>query len=119
VQLAPENPNHALISRLDRFFTFIFAAELLMNMFANWFHPFVSNRWNFFDVIVIVLSLIALALADLPINVLRLVRAFRVFRLFGRMQALKNILASLSASIVPELNAFMIMFIVISICEPF
>jgi hypothetical protein len=54
---------------------------------------------------------------DLPVSLLRLVRAFRVVRLFGRMRALKRILSSLCASIVPELDAFLIFFIVASICE--
>ena len=70
-----------------------------------------------FDTIVIILSLVALGPFNMPISVLRLVRAFRVIRLFGRMRQLKRILSALSASILPELNALMIMFIVVSICE--
>ena len=66
----------------------------------------------------IILSLVALGPVSLPVSVLRLVRAFRVIRLFGRMRELKKILSALSASIIPELNAFMIMFIVVSICAP-
>ena len=53
----------------------------------------------------------------MPINVLRSLRAFRVVRLFGRMGALRDIVSSLTAAIVPVLNAFLIMLIVSSVCE--
>jgi hypothetical protein len=41
----------------------------------------------------------------------------RVIRLFGRIKALKNILTALTASIVPVLNAFLIMLVIAAICE--
>jgi hypothetical protein len=40
-----------------------------------------------------------------------------VIRLFGRIEALKNILMALTASIVPVLNAFLIMLVIAAICE--
>jgi hypothetical protein len=40
-----------------------------------------------------------------------------VIRLFGRITALKNILSALTASIVPVLNAFLIMLVIAAICE--
>ncbi len=117
VQLSNESPYHTVIAKIDILFTSIFTGELLINAYAHWMRPFLSDLWNAFDVVVIVLSLVALGPIDLPVSLLRLVRAFRVIRLFGRMRALKRILSSLSASIVPELNAFLIFFIVASICE--
>jgi hypothetical protein len=45
-------------------------------------------------------------------------RAFRVIRLFGRLGSLRDIIAALTAAVVPVLNAFLIMFIVGAICEP-
>jgi hypothetical protein len=41
----------------------------------------------------------------------------RVIRLFGRIKALKNILTALTASIVPVINAFLIMLVIAAICE--
>ena len=117
VQIPRDSPYHAPLQDLDIFFTVIFTLEFLINFLSNWFKPFISNGWNYFDFIVIFLSLVALGLANMPVTVLRLVRAFRVVRLFGRMQTLKNILTALSSSILPEINAFMIMFIVIAICK--
>ncbi len=43
-------------------------------------------------------------------------RAFRVIRLFGRLGSLRDIIAALTAAVVPVLNAFLIMLIVGSIC---
>ncbi|KAJ1474801.1 hypothetical protein T484DRAFT_1830971 [Baffinella frigidus] len=42
-------------------------------------------------------------------------RAFRVMRLFGRLQSLRQIINSLTSSIVPVMNAFLIMFLVMAI----
>jgi hypothetical protein len=48
----------------------------------------------------------------------RSLRAFRVIRLFGRLGSLRDIIAALTAAVGPVLNAFLIMFIIGSICEP-
>ena len=117
VQISRDSPYHASISNFDVIFTSIFTFELAMNVYAHWLRPFLTNWWNALDVVIIILSLVALGPINIPISILRLVRAFRVIRLFGRMRALKRILSSLSASIVPELNAFLIFFIVASICQ--
>jgi hypothetical protein len=63
------------------------------------------------------LSLVALGPVSMPINVIRVLRAFRVIRLFGRLKSLKNIVGALTASILPVMNAFLILLIVASICE--
>ena len=39
-----------------------------------------------------------------------------MIRLFGRIKALKNIVTALITSIVPVLNAFLIMLVIASIC---
>jgi voltage-gated sodium channel len=105
------------LEALDTFFTIIFTVELAINAFAHWFHPFITDGWNVFDCIVVTLSLVALGPLNIPMNVLRSLRAFRVVRLFGRMGALRDIVSSLTAAISPVLNAFLIMLIVGSICE--
>jgi len=102
----------------DIFFTFIFTAELLINMYAHLVAEFVTDGaspcacaracsswraagdacswcgggrggagWSLFDTFVVVVSLITLfSTADttLPITVFRLLRCFRVLRIFGR-----------------------------------
>jgi hypothetical protein len=108
----------AALEHVDALFTALFTAELAINAYAHWFRAFAMDGWNLFDSVVVSLSLVALGPIDMPISVLRSVRAFRVVRLFGRMGALRDIIASLTAAIVPVLNAFLVMLIVSSICEP-
>jgi hypothetical protein len=99
------------------FFTAIFTVELAINLFAHWLKPFLCNPWNLLDAFVVLMSLAALIPpVDIPITVLRLMRAFRVIRLFGRLKALKKMISALTASVVPMLNAFLILFIIASIC---
>ena len=45
-----------------------------------------------------------------------MLRAFRVLRLFGRLRSLRDIFNALIASIVPVLSAFLIIYLVASIC---
>ncbi len=68
------------------------------------------DGWNAFDTIVVALSLVALGPIAMPINVLSSLRAFH---LFGRMAALRDIMAS-----VPVLNACLVMLIVASKFNP-
>ena len=49
----------------------------------------------------------------IPVTILRLLRAFRVLRIFGRMKSIRLIINALSASIIPVLNAFFVMGIVL------
>ncbi len=62
------------------------------------------------------MSLVALGPVNLPVTILRLMRALRVIRLFGRLKALKKMISALTSSIVPMMNAFLILFIILSIC---
>ena len=59
----------------------------------------------------------ALGPLDIPVSILRVMRAFRVIRIFGRLAALKNIVLGLSLSIIPVLNAFVLVLLLMSICE--
>ena len=105
------------LEALDTAFTVIFAVELSINAFGHWFKPFVSDGWNIFDLIVVALSLIALGPVKVPVNVIRSLRAFRVIRLFGRLKGLKNIVTALASSIIPVLQALLILLIVGAICK--
>jgi hypothetical protein len=108
----------ATLEHIDTFFTVVFTVELVINAYAHWFWSFALDGWNAFDTAVVALSLVALGPIAMPINVLRSLRAFRVVRLFGRMAALRDIVASVTAAVVPVLNAFLVMLIVASICNP-
>ena len=62
----------------DNIFTLIFAAELSINLFSNWFWPFFNNGWSVFDLVVVTTSVVNLAVHEVPgINHLRFIRALR------------------------------------------
>jgi hypothetical protein len=104
------------LDRVDIFFTSIFTAELVLNAYAHWFIPFATNPYNLIDSVVIMLSLVSLGPLEIPVSILRVIRAFRVIRIFGRLSALKNIIATLSASLIPVFNAFLLVILFMSIC---
>jgi hypothetical protein len=43
IQPAPDTPAAGAIDRLEYTFTSVFTAELLLNMFVNWFRPFIGD----------------------------------------------------------------------------
>lgn len=107
------------LEQVDFMFTLVFAAELLINMFANWtfmdncFVPgFFLDGWNIFDFFVVSISILSLLLQDVPgISILRLMRVFRVLRLFPRLQSLRMIINALTSAILPCANAFMVLLL--------
>jgi len=110
-----ENEGAELFKGLEMFFTCIFTFELGINFYAHKYSHFV-NSWNIFDTVVVLVSLLSLALDNLPgISTLRLMRAFRVFRLFKRLASLRKIMAALSNSVPGCSNAFAIVILVTSI----
>ena len=101
---------------LEYLYTAIFAAELAMNMFGSWFWPFFTSGWNVFDFLVVITSLIALVFPRMPaVNVLRLIRVFKMVRLFRRLTALRVLINALSSSVVPVLYSFVILILITSI----
>ena len=102
---------------MDWGFTIVFAVELMLNIYAHWMDEFLADAWNIFDTIVVVISLVAplLTAQNIPVTILRLLRAFRVLRLFGRLRSIRAIINALSKSIVPVANAFFIQFIVMAL----
>lgn len=111
----PGSTNFHLFEDLDLAFTLVFAAELLLNVFVNWYAAFITG-WNLFDTVIVLLSLVSLLRDELArISVLRLMRVFRIIRLFKRLESLRTIVNSLTTAILPVLNAMMVLAIVTSI----
>ena len=74
---------------------------------------FVSDAWNWFDVVVVLISLLSLAMPHLPgADILKLVRCFRVLRLCKRVHSFRNIIIGLAHSLLPMLNALCLVVIV-------
>ena len=98
-------------------FTFAFTVELILNIFANWLERFIGSGWNWFDVLIVGISLVDFGVSNIPDWLVKLMRAFRVIRLFGRVKELKTMVTAVTASIIPMMNAFVILLIVLGICE--
>jgi hypothetical protein len=100
----------------DMVITVLFAVELLINIVANWFWPFASSWLNIWDLIIVTLSVATLGPLEIamPMTILRffrVVRTIRVLKIFTRLPELKKIISALTHSIVPMLNAFMIVLV--------
>ena len=117
-EMQPEEASDidTLFSVLDVVFNVIFAAELVINLVAHWFLAFFSDGWCLLDLVVVTVSLISMVAGSVPgVSTLRLMRAFRVLRLFGRFASLRQIINAVAAAFVPVCNAFLILFLVMSI----
>ncbi len=110
-------PNGKVLEGLDYLFTSMFAIELGLNLFCHWFHDFFTSGWNVLDLVVVSLSLVALGPVPIPISIVRMIRVFRVIRVFGRFETLNHIVRALTTAINPVLNAFSILLIFVFMCE--
>jgi hypothetical protein len=43
---------------VDHCFTVFYVLELLLNLFVNWFWPFVCNGWSMFDALAVLMSVV-------------------------------------------------------------
>ena len=112
----PDSAQYRQLGALEWFFTVMFTTELLLNMFAHWFWEFFDDGWNVFDFVVVVVSLIGLGVEGLPaLNVLRLIRVFKMMRLFTRARKLRMLINALASSVLPVINSFCILMLITSI----
>jgi len=104
-------------SVFEDFFCAAFLVELLVNMYGSWMKPFFRIGWNYFDMFVVAIGILVLVRCPMPgkLSLVMMLRSFRVFRLFGRVESLKKILRSISLSIPGMFNAFVIMLLVVCI----
>jgi hypothetical protein len=101
---APGSDAERYLTMLEWFFTLVFLLELLLNAFGHWFKAFLTG-WNIFDTVVVVCSVASLSIPSLPpFNALRLVRIFKMVRIFRRVTSLRILIDALSSSIFPVLN---------------
>merc|ERR1719235_1963250 len=85
-------------------------------MYGSWWFKFWRDAWNWFDFVIVMISLLSLGLGNLPgISVLRLFRAFRVFRLFKRIESLRLIIEGVLKSLPGVANAFVVVMLIASI----
>jgi hypothetical protein len=97
--------------------TVLFAIELCFNLFVHPARKFWSSWLNVWDTFVVVLSLASLGPLEtaMPITILRffrVVRTLRVLKIFTRLPELRRIISALTYSIVPMLNSFVIVVVI-------
>jgi voltage-gated sodium channel len=79
---------------LDQIFVWIFAAEILLKLYAHRWN-FFKNNWNNFDFLIVVISLVPGNCVFSCFRVVRALRIFRTARLFGRIQNLRLIVSAM------------------------
>jgi len=105
-QILPEEGSQTdkIFLAFEWFYAYGFLVELLINMYGSFFCLFWHSGWNIFDFIIVWVSLVAMYFPALPgISVLRLFRAFRVVRLFKRVEEMKKIIEGIMKSL-PSLS---------------
>merc|ERR1719487_1290832 len=78
---------------------------------------FLRSSWNRFDVLVVTIGVLDLIKAPMPgpLRMARMLRAFRVCRLFGRVQSLKTIIVMIHSAVPGVVSAFTLNFIILCI----
>lgn len=86
------NAYHAQIEIWNQYFLWIFTAELLLEFLAQGPTKYFRNGWNWFDIVVIGLSYVAVNPA---ISALRTLRVVRVFRLVSSVPQMRRVVEAL------------------------
>jgi len=97
---------------LDHFVTLYFLIELSIKIYAsNSLKEFFSDRWNIFDFIIVIITLVPLENSTMA-AVARLFRIFRVLRLITARPELKKIIDMLIGAIPSIIDIVILMFII-------
>ena len=102
---------------MNHFFTVIFTVELAINALAHWFWPFITDMWTQLDAFVVIMSILPLLVPEQDTGIVRILRAFRIVRLFRRVPSLRKIITALTMALMPVINVFCILFLLMGICE--
>ena len=104
------------LENIDVYFTLFFTLELLINMTAHLFWDFFRNPWSCFDFLIVTISLVSLGPLDMAfIKGMRILRVFRIIRVFGRVASLRSLISALMYSLAPVLSAMFICLCIIFI----
>ena len=105
----------SLLDDLNTFFVYFFTAELALNAFAHWIHPFVEDWWNLLDTVIILSSLLSSVIPGQPASLVEILQAVRVLRLLGRIDGLRRVVSALGLALRPVVNVFFVLFLLMSI----
>jgi hypothetical protein len=115
---------------LEIVFTVIFTVDLLVNITASWLRPFLSDAYNYLDVVVVIMSILgAVSIvtkwvdpakvvdngveSGVGFRVIRMFRLVRVFKLSRVMTDLRVILDAMYRSMNGVTSAFLLFFIIV------
>ena len=102
------DPFMDLLNIADQLIIYVFAVELLLKLYA-WRGSFFRTGWNWFDLIVVTISLIP---AAGPFAVLRALRVLRLFRLFSVVPEMRRVVMALAKAI-PGMGSIMMVLCLI------
>jgi len=101
-----------LMSLLDYFVTVYFLMEIMIKMSVEEnFLDFFKDKWNLFDFVIVVITLIPLENSTMA-AVARLLRIFRILRLITVRPGLKRIIDMLLGAIPSIIDIVILMFII-------
>lgn len=100
---------HGQIEQWNSYFLYIFTAELALEFLAQGPKRYFRSGWNWFDIIVIGLSYIAVNPA---ISALRTLRVVRVFRLVSAVPQMRRVVEALFGAMPGILASFAILAVV-------
>lgn len=86
------NPYHAQIEQWNMYFLYVFTAELVLEFLAEGPRRYFSRGWNWFDLVVVGMSYVAVNPA---ISALRTLRVVRVFRLISAVPQMRRVVEAL------------------------
>ncbi|OXB59298.1 hypothetical protein ASZ78_012957 [Callipepla squamata] len=111
-----------VLKKINYFFVAVFTGECIIKIIALR-HYFFTTGWNIFDLVVVVLSLVSVALADVfsasfsptLLRIIRLARIGRVLRLVKRAKGIRTLLFALLMSLPSLFNIGLLLFLVMFI----
>ena len=105
----------AIFAELDLVFQVFYILELLLNLFVNWWLPFISDGWSVFDSFCVIIGLFGTVTGVSSAQVVRSIRILRIIRIFRRFKTLQNIVLAISKCVFKIFHTFLIIAIVLAI----
>lgn len=112
---------YALLERLNLIFTLVFVVEILIKIIGLSLPILVRDPFNVFDLVIVFLSLVDLAITYSPLgksSILLTVRAFRLLKIFklGKgWPTFRNLLSTIAKTLLDVKNSILLLFLFIYI----
>jgi len=97
---------------IDNLYMILYVLELVLNLFVNWWKPFISDGWSLLDLTCIIIGIIGTFTGVASAKIIRSVRILRIVRIFRRFRNLQHIVLAVSRCVLPLCNTMVIILIV-------